>query len=64
MLLLLKLCVQIGQIGELISSLNSVPVSVIKYVLLESVRIGFGNFPWRIIIRQVLSNLSGIDTHK
>ena len=55
-----KLC---SQIGKLISISNSVPVLVIKHFLLESVLNGLENLPWRRF-SQILSNLSGIDTHK
>ena len=57
---LLKLCLEIQ---KLISILNSVPVSVLKHLLLESVWIGLENFPFRRL-SQILSNLSGIDAHK
>ena len=51
------------QIGKLILFLNSAPVLVIKYFLLENVWIRLENFPWRRF-SQILSNPSGNDMHK
>ena len=51
------------QIGKLISFLNSAPVLVIRYFLLENVWIRLENFPWRRF-SQILSNPSGNDMHK